>query len=1085
MSRLSTSLMGSFRVTLDGEPVTDFPTDNARALLAYLSVEAGRRHRRDALGGLLWPNQPRQRARRSLRQALYHLREAIGDRDAVSPSETAGGQSGPFLLVTRHTIEFNAQSDHWLDVAAFAALAEACRRHRHRDQRTCLPCLRSMTRMVALYQGEFLAQFPTGDSRLFEEWVLLKREWLHREAMEALAHLADYHERRGEMREARRYARRQVEMEPWREEAHRQLMRLMAMDGQRSAALAQYKTCRETLAEELHVEPTEETTALYESIRAGKTGPLFRSPIPLHRLPPSPTPFVGREKELVDLAELLANPDCRLVTLVGPGGIGKTRLALQMAADHEGTFAHGVAFVPLTSVRSPELLVSAMADTLGFSFREGANPEGQLLSYLRDKQLLLVLDGMEHILEGARWLARILRRAPGVIVLVTSQERLNLQEEWVHPIKGLPYPGGRAAASGRWEDATGDAQEASAELVEAYGALALFHQQARRVDHQFSLSQREARYAVRICQLVEGLPLGVELAAAWTDVRSCKEIAQEIERNLDILSTDLRNVPERQRSMRATFEHSWQLLSQEEKDLLSKLSVFCGGFSREAVLSVTGASLPTLLALIDKSLVQHVAPERYEMHGLLAHYAADKLRDSPRQRGRTELAFASYFAALLERQREPLRRARGKDDFRNLSLEIENARQAWHLAVAYDRADLVEQSLESLYLFYDHQCRFQEGVDLLSQAIERWTEDPGRGHVLAKVLSRQGALHLQLCQYPQARAALERSQAIFEALDMTAGQVFPLINLAGVARRVGKYGEAVRLSTRGLALAQELGDRWGLTHSLLQRGLALYRMGDVDGAEALLQESLAIGRESDNARLAVSPLNVLADIAGHRGDYGRAQALFEQCLTLSRELDDQFKVAVALNNLGTVFHVLERVEKARAAYQESLDICRQIGDLEGQAIALSNLGEVAYAAGAYADAEGLYREGLAIGRDIGDQWTVMACLNNLGEVAYARQDNDGARTHFAEALTVARETHTLPLVLKVLVNLAALFAQEGEQGYAVSLLRLARQHPAGEQAIQRKAERLLDEIGSAAPADVGESLDGVVADVLARISSES
>jgi predicted ATPase len=940
-----------------------------------------------------------------------------------------------------------------------------------------------MDHMLTLYRGEFLEHFSAGDSHLFEEWVLLKREWFHREAMEALIHLANYHERRGDMRQARRYAQRQVEMEPWREEAHRQLMRLLALDDQRSAALAQYRACREALAGELGIEPTDETTALNESIRAGEAAPaLLRSSAALHNLPPCPTPFVGREKELAELAEVLASPDCRLITLIGPGGIGKTRLALQAAADQIGTFAHGVTFVPLASVSSSELLVSAIADARGFSFREGVDPERQLLSYLREKKLMLVLDAMEHVLEGAELLAKILRRAPGVIMVVTSRERLNLREEWVRALEGLACPEGVASIGDQPEDGAGMALEEPARLAEGYSAIELFRQQACRVHHTFSLAAADAPYVVRICQLVEGLPLGVELAAAWTGVRSCEEIAREIERTLDILSTDLRNVPERQRSIRATFEHSWQLLSQEEQDLFGRLSVFRGGFSRAAALQVTGASLSTLLALIDKSLVRRVAHERYDMHGLLAQYAADKLQERPKRREETAVQHSRYFAAFLGCQREHLRSAKGKEAFREVALEIENARQAWQLAVARDDPSVVEQSLDSLYRFYDHHCRFQEGVDLFSRAIERWADDTERRHVLGKALSRQGALYLQLCRYQRARTALERSQTLFEALNMTDEQIFCLVNLAGVARRQGDYEETAQLSTRSLALSRRTGATWGMTHSLLQLGLARYRTGEVDEADSLLEESLAIAEESDNTRLAISPLNVLADIAGHQGDYARAQALFERCLTLSRQLGDQFKVAVALNNLGTVFHVLGELEEARAAYRESLDICREIGDREGQAIALSNLGEVAYEAGSYINAERLYRQGLAIGRDIGDQWTVMACLNNLGEVAYALQDHGRARQCFAEALTIAKETHTLPLMLKDLVNLAPLFAQGGETDYAAALLARVRQHPASEQAVQQKAERFLDEMDPAIPAEIEESLEAVVAALLARIS---
>ena len=1088
MAHLSLWLLGSFRVELGGMPVTGFATDKAQALLAYLSVESDRPHLRSALASLLWPGRPQQKALRSLRQALYQVREVIGDRDAADAS-TAAVTGGPSLLVTRQTIQFNVESDHWLDVTAFTSLAAACRRHRHRSRDTCLPCLDCMEKMVALYRGEFLEHFTVDDSPLFEEWVTLRREWLHRETTEALIQLTNHHERRGETEAARRYGRRQLEMEPWREETHRQLMRLLARDGQRSAALAQYRSCHRALADELGVEPTQETTRLYEQIHAGPSRDIPDVQIS-HRstlrreaaLPPSPTPFVGRETELAELAELLANPDCRLVTLVGPGGIGKTRLALEAVAAQVGNFRDGVAFVPLTTVRSPDLLVSAIAEALRFSFHDQGDPEQQLLSYLREKELLLGLDGMEHMLEGTRLLAKILRQAHGVILLVTSRERLNLREEWVRSIQGLTYPRQKEIAG---RPPGGGMDEAAAEAVKlsaAYSAVALFQQHARRGDHHFSLSSGVASDVVRICQLVEGLPLGVELAAAWAGTRSCGEIAEEIERNLDILSTSIRNVPDRQRSIRATFEHSWQLLSQPEKDLLARLSVFRGGFHAEAALRVSNVSRPTLLALVDKSLITHRAPGRYDMHGLLTQFAAEKLRADGRESDETEMSYARYFADFLERYGGPLRTAKDREAFRAVAVESENVRRAWQLAVARDCAELVEQGLESLYIFYDVQCRFQEGIDLFACAIDRWGRDPLRERAFARVISRQGALYLRLGLHREAAAALAEGFAISRRLEMPMEQVRCLVNLANLAQKRGQYQESDRLSRRSLALSRQIGDQWGTTHSLLSLGLVRYRMGDIDEAEDILDESLAVGRETGSPRLLIAPLNILGDVACHRGDYAEGLARFGECLTLGRALDHDFRVALILNNLGTVFQVLGRIDEAQSAYEESLATCRQIGDQGGQAVALSNLGEIAYEAGRYAEAASLYRQGLAIGREVRDQWIVMACLNNLGEAALALEDNEAARACFSEALTIARETQTLPLAIKILVNFAVLLAREGEERYAVRLLGLARQHPASEQAIQDKAQQLLDQLGVQVPEDIKQPLDATLADLLADVS---
>ncbi len=1040
---------------MNGEPVTDFATDKARALLAYLAVEADRPHRRDALAGLLWPDEPEPRARQSLRQALSYLRQAIGDR----------GAAVPFLLISRQTLQFNAESNHWLDVAAFTALVEACERHRHRRLGSCLPCVRRLEQMADLYREDFLKQFFLGDSSTFEEWASLKREWLHREVVEALYHLTNYYERRGDYARAQRHAWRQVELEPWREEAHRQLMRLLALDGQRSAALAQYEVCRQTLTEELHIDPTEETTALYERIRAGETAPLsLGRPASLHNLPPSPTPFVGREADLVELAELVASPDCRLVTLVGPGGIGKTRLALRVAADHVGVLAHGVAFVPLTPVSSPRLLAPAIADALDVPFHEQRDPEEQLLSYLREKEMLLVLDSLEHILEGSPLLSKMLRCAPDLMLLVTSRERLNLREEWVYEVQGLTYPQGERGGDGA-----------------PYSAVTLFQQCARRVD-QADIPDTPS--VVRICQLVEGIPLGVELAAAWSRVHSCHEIAQEIERGLDILTTRLRNVPERHRSIRATFEYSWQLLSETERSVLARLSIFRGGFEREAAAVVAGASAMTLSALLDKSLIHRVSSDRCDMHSLLEQYAAEKLRDNPRMYEDTQMRCIRHFGAFLQRQEERLKGAEQREALLAVALEIENARRAWQLAVSHDCIREIEQSVDSLYRFFDLRGRFREGIACFDQMIARWGGEERHKCILGKVMARRGALCRPLGRYQQARTDLERSLMIFESLEAQTEQVFCLVNLADVARKQGRYQEAEQLAQESLRLSRQIEDHRGTARSLFLLGVVRYRTGDVERAEARLTESLATARESGDQRLIMSALNTLGDVSCHRGHYPEAQTVFEECVTLSRELDDQYSVAMHLNNLGTVLHVLEKYERARRYYEESLEICRRIGDRTGQAIALSNLGEVAHARGAYHEAWDCYHEALSLGRDIQDQWTIVACLNNLGETACALGDCVGAQAHLAEALGIATQTQIVAMQLKVLVNLAVLFAKQDRRERAATLLGLAYHHPASHRETQEKAERLLDEMGITLQDGDSISLDVVVAEVLEEISSK-
>lgn len=1049
MARLSINLLGLFQIALNGVPVS-FATDKARALLAYLVVESNTLHRREALAGLLWPDQPEAKARQNLRQALLQVRQAIGDCEQT-----------PFLLIGREGVQFDAASDYELDVATFTALVETNQRHAHRRRASCRPCLQRMEQMAELYRSDFLARFFLSDSNAFEEWALLKREWLRRHAVDALACLADYYERRGELERARHYAWRQVELEPWREEAQRQLIRLLALSGQRSAALAQYEACRHILTQELGVEPMAETAALVEAIKRQE----IQAQPPDERLPLSPTRFVGRESELSELAEWLAAPNCRLITLVGAGGIGKSRLALQVLEEHRGLFAHGVAFVPLDAVTSAEFLAYAIARALGFSLHS-PSPDEQLLNYLREKEMLLALDNFEHLLQDNvvehSLIGPILSRAPGVMLLITSRERLGLREEQVYHLEGLPYP----------------ETDVANRAAEHYDAVALFAQCAQRANRHFTLEAGALPAVLRICRLVEGIPLGLELAAAWVDTRACSDIATEIAASSDILTTTLRNVDPRHRSLRASFEHSWKLLTDSERACLARLAVFQGGLDRAAAEQVAAASPDLLAALIRKSLLRADVAGRYTLHPLLRQYIAEKL-EATGQAASVYTAHARYYAAFLEQREARLKGALQKQALVEITLESDNVRQAWQWAVAQGYARQVEQALESLYHFCDIRCWFQAGVALFESAIDRWSSDPQEQTLLGKLLARQGALYNHQGLYQQAAGVLERSLEVFERLEMPYEQVFCLVNLANAVRRYGQNDRAEQLARQALALSKQMGDCRGMAQSLHLLGLVRYGSGDLERTEALLKESLALARQLGDQRLIMAPLNALADAACHRGDYVKAQQMFEECLALSRDLDDQFNVAIHLNNLGTVYHLLEQYPQARAFYQASLDICRQIGDQNGQAIALSNLGEIACALGDYQQAEQYYRQGLAIGRAIQEAGTIMICLNNLGEIACAQNDWNKAQAYLTEALQIAQETQTLTMATKILMNLGHLFAWRGLTGKAAALLDLVRRHPASESDTQTKAARLLEELGPAPPSTPG-GLDEAIKEILAE-----
>ncbi|MCX6030270.1 MAG: tetratricopeptide repeat protein [Chloroflexi bacterium] len=1046
MSQLRLSLLGPFEATLDDKPIAVFGTDKTRALLAYLAVEAGRPHRREFLAGLLWGDQPEQRALHSLRQALSALRKALADED----------RPAPFLLTTPDAVLLNPASDHWLDVRAFREHVDAALRHYGPRSATGRLDVRRLRQAATLYRGHFLDQFFLSGSAAFEEWATLQREALSRRALEAFSVLAEYHERRGEYALARQAAGRLVELAPWEETAASQLMRLLALDGQWSAAQAQYLACRRYLREELSVELASETTALYAQIRAaaGRNAPLSpRLPLARHNLPPDPTPFVGRAAELADIAAALADPGCRLLTLTGPGGSGKTRLALEAGREQVGLFDDGVYFVPLAALAAAAQIPAALADAIGLAFSEREDPLAQLLAYLRGKVLLLILDNLEHLLEeqrGIDLLADILAHAPGVVILATSRQRLELREECVYAVEGLAYPDPLSRAG----------HFGSAWHVDDYDALALFLRCARGADRRFAFTADDQAAAVRICQLVEGLPLGVELAAAAVGARSCEEIAAEITRTLDFLSAAARNVPDRQRSLRAAFEYSWQLLTPAAQAVFAALSIFRGGFTAAAAREVAAASPADLAGLVDRSLLRHDGAGRYDVHEALRPYAAGKLAADPVAQAITEAQHARHFAAFLAQQSPRLRGAGQKQALAEVGVEIENARRAWRWAVVNDRRDAIRQSVEGLYLFFDMRSRFREGVELFDEALMRPEGFPKTLRVWSVLLSRRGALRHRLGQYEQAQADLEQALDLTGLGDLSGLRAFCLVRLANVLQKRGRRGAAGQLAEEALALARQLGDAWDETRALFLLSETRYRAGEIAQAQELLDASLTVARRSGDPRLALVPLNALGDIACHRGDYARARRLFEECLALSRDLGDRYGEAMHLNNLGTVLHILGQYDEAAAFYRQSLAICRDVGDLAGQATALGNLGEVAQIEGRYTEARASYAEALAIGRAIQDQWNVMTSLSNLGETATVLGDYGQARGYLREALALARRTETLPVAMNVLVNLAALYARLSCPRRAADLLTLVLGHPASEEGTREKAKRLLDEMQS-------------------------
>jgi predicted ATPase/DNA-binding SARP family transcriptional activator len=1107
MGSLRILMLGPFQVVLGDQPVTAFGTDSARALLAYLAVEAGWRsetiaHRRQALAGLLWPDRPEAAARHALAQTLTRLRRALGDRDADSP----------YLLVSREALQFNLATGCWLDVAIFDQAIEACTSHAHRRLESCSPCIERLRGAVALYRGELMAGFAL-PSAPFEEWLLNRREALRLQALDALHALASYHERRAEHEQALSYARRQLELEPWHEAAHRQAMRALAQNGQRDAALAQYQTCRRVLAQELGVEPDRETTALYERLRdaadlSGSPNLTNLRTAPPNNLPAPLAPFVGRERELAQIAERLQDPACRLLTLVGLGGSGKTRLALEAAEEQAHTFAHGVFWVPLAAVDTPEGIVPAIAQALGFTFQAAARPRQsrsqrqELLDHLRGKEMLLVLDNCEQLLAGlesaeARLLADLLAAAPAVKVLVTSRARLNLQGEEVLLVGGMDCPPLQPFNPPSFQSS------ALTDDLSRYGAVALFLHAARRSRPEYCLTAEDVPHVVHICHLVEGMPLGILLAAAWVTVLSPAEIARQLTteagRSLDFLSAEWPDAPERHRSMRAVMDSCWGMLTEREQQVFAALAVFRGGFTHDAAQQVVGSDLsrgqgllPTLRSLVHKSFLQVDQEGRYAVHELLRQYGEHKLSADPLRLKQVRERHAACYTGAAVGWEAGLKGMRGREVLAEMGLEIHNAQVAWQWLSERRDAARLAQMIHAMGQFYASRGWYQQGERAFDTAVDRLlsAEQPAveiapLQHIRGRLLTWQGRYAFASARGANADELLRRAQAALDEAeragqDVRAARAWMLRSLGEVAADVDR-GAFRGLAEQSLALYRELDDPWGIVVTLSDLGIAFFLDGAYRQTREIFEECLALSQkrgiaddhassafwlsltaaaqgETERAERMVRELEgpalashdrmaragglwSLGTVLSECAQYAAAEPVLEEGVTLLRELGADVLLYRLLVSLALTKLHLGQYEQARELGRQEVERARQMRAWPFAGLALAGLAQASIAAGAYEEAARTLDESIATLRPAGARAYLGRALGSMAYAVRRLGQTEQAWECVGEALRLGLECQAVHPLLFALPAAALLLADRGQSERAVELYALASRYP--------------------------------------------
>jgi predicted ATPase/DNA-binding CsgD family transcriptional regulator len=825
---------------------------------------------------------------------------------------------------------------------------------------------------------------------------------------------------------------------------------------------------------------------------ARKLGLLGDTPVvstPPLSVPAQLTPFLGRQDEIGQICRLLSGPAARLLTVVGPGGMGKTRLAIEAAAcihtSQASLFGDGIYFVPLARLHDPSDLASAIAQAIGFRFYHAdLSLDRQLVQYLRSKQELLVLDNFEQLVgpDSNRLLNALLTEAPGIRILVTSRSRLNAPGEHLFPLGGMRFP--EASEAARWVH---PAQEA-----EAYSALQLFTHSARRLVPGFALSTENLPHVISICSLVGGLPLGIELAAGWIAVLEPRQIADEIEHSLDLLTAEAGAVPERQQSLRGVFDASWRLLSDQERESFAELAVFEGGFDLEAAKQISQVSLQILLALVNKSWVQQGAAGRFQFHDLLHRYGQEKLAAEPEREAAIREVHSRYYCDWLSAQEAGTWGAQQQTVLADIEADIENVHAACLWAAQQGRAGRLSAAVNALGLFYyqwwgNYQAgqRIFQALNETLTPIEAW---PGADRskaalLLARVLAWQATFSSLLGDAQAATRLLGEGSAVLDKHELTAEDTMQV--RAHFALQHGYQllypdpAEARRHYTESVELYREVGDRWGIAHALLGLGRAQRAVGALEEAERTLASSLSLHHEMGDRHGESETLATLGGVVMIRARFEEAEALIQRSLSLTTETD-RFGTAYALGWLGAArmqagrfaeaeeplhecvaLHgelgmqgyglnwrfVLGRVhlhqgryDKARTQAEQMLAEARDLDNARATILGLALLGEAALATGAFTEADRYLTESAeAAGRYTEDRYKhgqdVMLGLaaRGLGRPSEAAQQ-------LRSALRQTRSVMRFPVRMVVLVGLSLLYADEGQAERAVELFSLASRY---------------------------------------------
>lgn len=972
---LRISLLGSFEVIRNGDALEarDWGRRKTELLLKYFAAHRGRAITQDQLLEAIYPEQPNDKSVRNLLGRISELRRVL------EPGLTQGNHSRFILRVGKGTYMLPDDAPCAIDIEDFrghvSAGMEFARVGTWRD------AIRELERGATLYRGDFLGE------ELYEEWTIPLRENLRERLRDALLTLGSALRKEHAFAKAVEHYDRAIELDPLDEAAYRGKMLAVYEAGDPARAEDVYATCIRRLEEGgLDPEPEPETEQLHKAVLE-RSVPLEAAPV-RNNLPRYGAPFFGREAEIARIHELFEARDNPVVTLLGTGGIGKTRLAVEAASRALHHFPDGVFLVSATEGMTTDRLLADVAETADIPLEHGENAVKHILRSLRDKQMLFILDNGEHASDAVELLEEFVL-GTNVQVVAASRERLRVPGEHVLELHGLSYC---EADQNNIPDL---------DTLAGYEACRLLEDRMRRVSESFEFTADTVADAARICRVTEGMPLAIELAATWGRVLPLSEIARGIQQSAVDLESHAPETPREHRSMRAVFEHTWTHLTPEERTVFARLSVFKQSMSTDAALQVGACTLSTIMSLRDKALLRRTPAGRCSIHELLRQFGNRRLTDMPKEQDEAHAEHARFFADVVERHTEDLFGPGQTEALAVLHADAGNIQVAWVRHVAARNYTALQQMIRGIFRYYQIQTNWHELHTLLHAALNSLEgAEGGRklDHVRARCYLYKGVALAFGSNLAAGRELLDKALELARKIGDSSLQGECLMEIGSARYTAGDYGGATEAITRGLEILRELDEKHSVGRALTQLGVSLSAVRDYDGALRVFNEAEQIFAELGDPRESTGAALNLGTTYGRLGDLVKARQLFEESLRMARKAGHRHLRLMALANIGYVAYLERDFHAAKDMYREAWELTAESSNFESQPQLAYYLCLVYTQLGEYDEALRFVRQGLATAQELGSPPAILRNVYALGGLLRARGRLEQAAGLFAFAL---------------------------------------------------------------------------------------